>query len=315
MKIYQVILWILATTGLILAEFKLSGKIQDMTLVPENSPYLITDNLIVPAGQKLVIPSGCVLLFKPFTGLTVEGVLEVNGTAEKPVVFTSENDTRYNPASSQFPNPFDWNGIIVNKNAGAIQLSNFSIKYSVYGLKSYKEDIIIVDGVFQSNGQSNLTVFETMKNVADGIPYNYRLEPQTNQKGQLSGGFTDHDTQPAQSENKKEKKSVSKYKMGAYGCAGAGVVCLGITAYFVSQVIVNQKRYLSSETKADIDLYKSMRSSSGLYAAVSVVPTLLFTGGTIFFLKKDKKVEKREQLVSLIPFVGESKGLIVSIKF
>jgi hypothetical protein len=315
MKLYLVSLFIIITTVLIWADSQLSGKIQNMILVAENNPYVITDNLIVPAGQKLVISSGCVLLFKPFTGITVDGELEIEGTIEKPVAFTSENDTRVNPASSQFPNPFDWNGIIINQNAGNIQLSNFSVKYSVYGLKSYKEDIVIVDGVFQSNGQSNLTVFETMKNVPDGIPYSYRLEPETNQIGSLSNGLDDQNAQDIQIEKKRKKKNTSIYKVGAFGCAGAGLVCLGVTAYFVSQVISNQSSYLSSSTASDIDSYKAKRNSNIVYASVSAVPTLLFAGGSVLLFKKNVHNGKNEQHVSLIPYAGECSGVVLTVKF
>jgi hypothetical protein len=315
MKLYLVTLWIVTTTLLIWADSELSGRIQDMTLVAENNPYVITDNLIVPAGQKLVVSSGCVLLFKPFTGITVEGDLEVQGTVEKPIVFTSENDTRFNPASSQFPNPFDWNGIVINKDAGKIQFSNFSIKYSVYGLKSYKEDIVIVDGVFQSNGQSNLTVFETMRNVPDGIPYSYRLEPSPGTTTRLSNGLDDDNTQLKQTEVKKEEKRGSIYKAGAYGCAGAGLVCLGMTAYFVSKVISNQKHYLSSTTNPDFKFYKAKRNSNIAYASACAVPTLLFAGGSVLFFNKNNNNEKNEQQVTLVPFAGVYSGVVLAVKF
>lgn len=315
MKLNLVTLWIVMATVFICADSELSGRIQGMTLVAENNPYVITDNLIVPAGQKLVVSSGCVLLFKPFTGITIEGDLDVQGTAEKPVVFTSENDTRFNPSSSQFPNPFDWNGIIINQNAGKIQVSNFSIKYSVYGLKSYKEDIVIVDGVFQSNGQSNLTVFEAMKNVPDGIPYSYHLEPQPSKTTELSNGLEDSNTQLMKTEVQKEEKRVSIYNVGAYGCAGAGLVCLGMTAYFVSQVISNQNRYLSSATNPDFKLYKTKRKSNIAYASSCAVPTLLFAGGTVLFFKKNNNDEKNEQQVSLIPFAGVYNGVALAVKF
>ncbi|HEX2956709.1 MAG TPA: hypothetical protein VHO70_07750 [Chitinispirillaceae bacterium] len=313
MKFNQVGLLVIVAIAFIWADSKLSGRIHDMILVVEENPYVITDNVIVPAGKKLVISSGCVLLFKPFTGISVEGELEVKGTAEKPVVFTSENDTRYNSASSQFPNPFDWNGIIIDQSAGSIQLSNFSIKYSVYGLKSYKEDIVINDGVFGNNGQSNLTVFETMKNVPDGIPYSYRLEPRLSRKVLSSDNPDNANAQVIQNES--NKKNVSIYKIGTYGCAGAGLVCLGITTYFVSRVIANQNNYLSSTTASDIDLYKSMRNSSAIYATVSAVPTLLFAGGTLFFIKKSTGEEKGQQHVSLIPSAGEYSGVVLTIKF
>jgi hypothetical protein len=56
----------------------------------------------------------CAFLFKPFTGMIVDGSLKAEGTLQNPVVFTTVNDGKYNPNSRQLPNPFDWNGIQVS---------------------------------------------------------------------------------------------------------------------------------------------------------------------------------------------------------
>jgi hypothetical protein len=88
-----------------------------------------------------------------------------------------------------------------------------------------------------------------------------------------------------------------------------------VTAYFISQAFSNQNKYLSSGTIADIDLYKSMRKSSCVYAGISAVPTLLFTGGSIILFRKHASVGSKEQQVSVKPFVGECSGVVVTIKF
>jgi hypothetical protein len=66
---------------------------------------------------------------------------------------------------------------------------------------------------------------------------------------------------------------------------------------------------------ADIDLYKSKRKSSFVYAGISAVPTLLFTGGSVLLFRKHSSVEKKEQQVSLIPVIGECSGVVVTVKF
>jgi hypothetical protein len=151
----------------------LSGNIAGTTFEQSGNPFIITDNLTIPEGKTVTIKEGCVFLFKPFTGMNVEGSLKVDGTLENPVVFSTVNDGKYNPKAEQLPNPFDWNGILISAKANQISLSNFIVAYTVYGIKSMKQDFTISNGTFVQNGQFHLTVNESIKPVNDGIPYSY----------------------------------------------------------------------------------------------------------------------------------------------
>jgi hypothetical protein len=151
MQIILLLLFLFSALPLV-AETTLSGKIDDMTIDQSGNPFIITGNVIVPSGKKLVIKEGAILLFKPFTGLLIEGSLSVEGSLEKPVVFTSENDTTYNTSPKQFANPFDWNGILITQKAKFVKLSNFVLEYSVYGIKAQMEGFIIVS--FPAMGSS-----------------------------------------------------------------------------------------------------------------------------------------------------------------
>ncbi len=116
-------------------------------------------------------------LFKPFTGLTVNGDLLVEGTQEHPVIFTSINDGEYNTAApKQLPNPFDWNGILVQRESGTVSLKNFSLRFSVYGIKSQVTDILIDNGLFRQNGQFHFTIRDKIQYVQDNIPFSYNTE-------------------------------------------------------------------------------------------------------------------------------------------
>lgn len=57
----------------------------------EDARVRITGKLTIPAGATLTIGSGSVILIDPGLGLAVEGHLAVNGTAQRPVVFTCQN--------------------------------------------------------------------------------------------------------------------------------------------------------------------------------------------------------------------------------
>lgn len=155
------------------ARTTLSGPIGGMTLDSTGNPYLITDNLAVPAGKTLKINAGCVLLFKPFTGVVVEGSIEVMGSPESPAVFTSENDSRYNFQSNQAASPFDWNGIHVTRDADEAWFCNTLIAFSVYGLKSESRTIGMENAVFYQNGQFHFTIRDSIFKVQDGFPFSY----------------------------------------------------------------------------------------------------------------------------------------------
>jgi hypothetical protein len=144
------------------------------SLPAEKGPYLVASDIYVPAGKTVTIRAGTVFLFKNFTGLHVQGTLVITGTADKPVIFTSENDRRFNPAASLNPNPYDWNGIFIHEDAIGTDLQNFEIAYSVYGINTLTKFIRIANGVFHDNGRANLTI-EGMPQTVSAEPFSYSL--------------------------------------------------------------------------------------------------------------------------------------------
>jgi hypothetical protein len=151
----------------------LSGDLSKFTLDSANSPYIIEKDIEVPAGKKVVVNDGCVFLFKPFTGLAVFGSLIVKGTQARPVVFTTINDSLFNKQSRQTANPFDWNGITIDKDAAEVALSEFRLMYSVFGIKSQRRDVVVKNGRFISNGQFHFTIFDKIQYVQDNTPFSY----------------------------------------------------------------------------------------------------------------------------------------------
>jgi len=57
-------------------------------------PVFVQKTITVAEGARLTVEAGCEALFQPDAGLRVAGVLEVKGTAEKPVTLASPNKER-----------------------------------------------------------------------------------------------------------------------------------------------------------------------------------------------------------------------------
>jgi hypothetical protein len=197
-KVVAVFLLALGSNALF-AETRLSGEIQVASLDASGNPYLVEKDVVVPAGKSLTIKAGCIFLFSGFSGLNASGNLTVEGSVEKPVIFTCINDNDYNQKSQQLPNPFDWNGIIIAKESGSIHFQNFQLRYSVYGIKSQNTSMTIQNGIFRQNGQFHFTLNDKIQYVQDNISYTFnaatdpdkkKAESQTDQGSQKSGSNT-----------------------------------------------------------------------------------------------------------------------------
>jgi len=123
----------------------------------QESPYLVSGVLEVGEGQKVVIEKGVVFLFKNFAGLSIKGTIVARGTREDPVVFTSENDTLYNPASTLEPAPFDWDGITVYRSDSISIFKHCVVSYSLFGIKSDTRKIELDRCSFIQNGNADFT--------------------------------------------------------------------------------------------------------------------------------------------------------------
>jgi hypothetical protein len=154
-------------------ETRLSGEIQASVYDQSGNPYIVEKDISVPSGKTLTVKEGCVFLFSGFSGFNVSGNLSIEGSDQKPVIFTCINDNEYNPKSQQLPNPFDWNGIIIGKESGSVHFRNFQLRYSVYGIKSQNSKMTIQTGIFRQNGQFHFTINDKIQYVQDNISYSY----------------------------------------------------------------------------------------------------------------------------------------------
>lgn len=138
-------------------------------------PYLVTSNIEVPPDRTVTIEPGTVLLFKNFSGLHIRGRLIARGTAEKPIVFTSEYDRQYNPSSAREANPFDWDGIYLTLNSLGTQLTHVTIAYSVYCITSESKFIRLDPLTVIDNGKSIITIDQQEYPLTDTL-FTYTLD-------------------------------------------------------------------------------------------------------------------------------------------
>jgi hypothetical protein len=215
------------------SETHLSGDIKSEVLDSTGNPYIVDQDIVVPAGKKLKIKEGCVFLFKGFTGLNVNGQLNAAGTAKRPVVFTSVNDADYNHKSDQQPNPFDWNGILVSRESGGALFDNIQLRYSVYGIKSQNTNVSIHIGMFRQNGQFHFTVNDKIQYVQDNISYSYTGvagSPESPASGDLSAAA-------GNSPEAKKAKTNNNTLIFRYSSLGVGVVGVVVGTIFLAQLI------------------------------------------------------------------------------
>jgi hypothetical protein len=149
----------------------LSGALPSL-IKADSSPYVVETDIFVSPGTSVTIDSGVVLLFNNFTGLHVQGTLYAKGTKDKPIVFTSKNDSYYNPYATINAAPYDWNGIDIYENAIGSFFENCTVQFSVYGIRSQTEHFKISSSRFLQNGKTNISIKENVLNVED-TPFSY----------------------------------------------------------------------------------------------------------------------------------------------
>ncbi len=68
-----------------------SGVLSGANTWPENSRVFLTANITIPANASLTVGAGTVVKLNPLVNITNSGVMVVNGTVDRPVVFTATN--------------------------------------------------------------------------------------------------------------------------------------------------------------------------------------------------------------------------------
>ena len=109
-------------------------------LTKEHNPYIFDNNFIIPSGYKIIIEPGVVLVgLNNFSYINVNGELEISGTEDDPVFFTSARD--HSKVQREIfgwtgdPAAGDWSRIEVNS-GGKLVMNHASL---YYGGNSFKK--------------------------------------------------------------------------------------------------------------------------------------------------------------------------------
>ena len=148
---------------------KISGELSGKHPAAE---YMVSGNAVVSRRKTATFEAGSVLRFEIFSGITVRGSLVCKGTPGRPVIFTSANDVK-NADSS--PEPFDWNGIKVSPEAGAVTLEQCVVAYSTFGIgiESGTTPVKLTNCTFHHNGTASFTREKKIMPVRENIPFSY----------------------------------------------------------------------------------------------------------------------------------------------
>lgn len=275
----------------------LSETISDMTLDSTGNPYIVSKSVTIPQGKTLKIKPGCVFLFKPYTGITVDGCLKVIGTKEFPIVFTTENDSKHNIHSVLPANPFDWNGIQISKNASSAYFSNTMVCYSVFGIKSQTENIGIENGVFFQNGQYQFTLNGQIMQVHEGFPftYNARVKKKSEEKSKLHA-FT--------------KKGVPAI-IGGSGLVSGLITGISTASWFNTKGQYKSERSIEKQNTLEKQGQAEMATAlvcGGL--SVFAIPIALY-----IYIRNNKQAEHKDKVALTSAFSKEAAGLSVTLRF
>lgn len=141
-------------------------------------PYIVTGSVIVQDGATLTVAAGTTVKFSSLKSITVHGTLNVMGTSQKPVTFTSNAGTPtrgdwgyiyYAPLSNgtiQYATVAFGGGANVGGNSGALLVDNASPTFDhVTVRKSSSDGIRVVSG----GPAIHASVIE--ENAAEGVNY------------------------------------------------------------------------------------------------------------------------------------------------
>ncbi|MDZ7264580.1 MAG: TonB-dependent receptor [candidate division KSB1 bacterium] len=99
----------------------------------DDSPYIVTNEVVIPAGMTLRIEPGVVVKFNGYFGIRVEGTLIAIGVIGKRIIFTSIHDKEFGitrQPTTTMPGGKDWRGIEFTATGGqSSTLDNCIIRY------------------------------------------------------------------------------------------------------------------------------------------------------------------------------------------
>jgi len=142
-----VLIFLLIYGSLAVCQTPLNGELdQDTHLVYSESPYLISENLIIPQNIHLTIEPGVTILLESMKKIYCEGIIEAYGTADSVITFSS---------TTQNGSDVLWDGLFFQKSKvyythhyeyikGNL-LRNCIVEKSLHGITIQNDASIMVD--------------------------------------------------------------------------------------------------------------------------------------------------------------------------
>lgn len=265
--------------ALAMQEITFSGE-QDGYFEP--GQYVAIGAITVKRGKTLTFAPGCVVRFRQYTGIIVEGTLKCIGWPSQPIVFTSDNNRLAPPnTTSKAPAPFDWNGIQVADSTASLELECVRIAYSTYGLdiKSAASKVRLKGVVFSENGRGGMTIEEKQLGVIDNEQFSF-VQPE-----QAKQAPAETNSAPVPKVNKPQQKKMTwrtpvRLSLGVISAAG---VALGIyenmqgEKYFKPSQDPNNKN-----ANSDLDKTEKAKNLRNICYGVAIAAACGFTL-TFFF--------------------------------
>ena len=163
---------LLAASSPALAETRVGGRLARgvTTWDKLGSPYIVTEDIVVPAGATLRIEPGTTVRFKADINdgkgsnvfdleILVEGTLSARGADADTVVFTSDNQ------ASRWT---DWQGIVIKGKDARVDLVAVNIEYANEGIKIFDGTLTAKDSTVRLCHQAGITFIGgrgTLENV------------------------------------------------------------------------------------------------------------------------------------------------------
>jgi len=175
--ISNVPLWLTSEPIIVVDGDLLPTTISSDTTLTTGTNYRLDSDVTVTAGATLTIEPGVKIQAKyPTTELIIDGVINVLGTVDNPVIFTS---------SAVTPAPGDWQGITVRSDSALNTIDNAVVEYSNYGVYfqasssgSVKNSLIHNNnyGIYVTGNNleaSNPTPIVNNNKILNNVTYNY----------------------------------------------------------------------------------------------------------------------------------------------
>jgi hypothetical protein len=173
-----------------------SGVLAASTNWPENSRVHLTGHFTVPAGLSLGIGAGTIVKLNPLVNFTNSGLLVINGTADRPVVFTATN------VVEPEKNTGAWGGFLL-RGAGAQLVANGAIFAGGGGATSFdftpgsshksEQAVLLVHSGARAS-LTNCAIINTAGQIHNGyasdLTYDHCLGQRAITGGECAGGGT-----------------------------------------------------------------------------------------------------------------------------